>query len=211
MVDGGDDDRHSNLFTFTSTLGEIMKFLSKSYLTIAAISLSLMTLNLNAKTLKAGDLAPDFTATTIAGELVNLSELKGKKPVYLKFWATWCSYCKAEFPHLQSIYDQYGDDIEVIAINVGINDSIANIAKLYDENGYQLPTVFDQEGKLTNSFGVIGTPHHILIGRDGKIAYRTFLATDQLDQQIEAWSHQQQLANSKVATITSNLETRATK
>ena len=190
-----------------------MKHLFKTYLSVAAISLSLIALNLNAKTLKIGDSAPDFTATTINGEHIKLSELKGIKPVYLKFWATWCSYCKAELPHLQSIYDQYGDDIEVIAINVGINDSITNIAKLYGENGYKLPTVFDQEGKLTNRFGVIGTPHHILIDRDGKIAYRTFLATDHLDQQIEDWSHQQPPTNNQVTTNTNtnNIDMRETK
>jgi len=165
-----------------------MKFLQKPYLSVIAISLTMIALNLSAKTLKQGDFAPDFSVTTITGEQIKLSELKGNKPIYLKFWATWCSYCKAEFPHLQSIYDQYGDDIAVVAVNVGINDSIDNITKLYSEKGYNLPTFFDQKGELTSNFGVIGTPHHILIDRDGKIAYRTFLATDQLAQQIKDWS-----------------------
>ncbi len=187
-----------------------MKTLLKPYLSILTISLSLLAMNSNANQLKAGDDAPDFNVTTINGEPIKLSELKGNKPVYLKFWATWCSYCKAELPHLQSIYDQYGDDIEVIAINVGINDSIANIGKLYSENGYKLPTVFDQKGTITNSFGVIGTPHHILIDRDGKIAYRTFLATDQLDQQIADWS-KQALTNNKVITTNDHIIARKTK
>jgi len=187
-----------------------MKNLLKPCLRIFAISLSLLAINSNANQLKPGDDAPDFNVTTISGKQIKLSELKGNKPIYLKFWATWCSYCKAELPHLQSIYDQYGEDIEVIAINIGINDSIANIGKLYSENGYKLPTVFDQRGTVTNSFGVIGTPHHILIDRDGKIAYRTFLATDQLDQQIDDWS-QQTLANNQTTTITNHITEGATK
>jgi thiol-disulfide isomerase/thioredoxin len=187
-----------------------MKTLLKPYLSILAISLSLLAINTHAKQLKPGDDAPNFIVTTLSGEKITLSELKGNKPVYLKFWATWCSYCKVELPHLQSIYDQYGGDIEVIAINVGISDAIANIGKLYSENGYKLPTVFDQKGTVTNSFGVIGTPHHILIDREGKIAYRTFLATDQLDQQIEDWS-QQNLANNKLPTISSHITTRTKK
>lgn len=135
-----------------------------------------------------GDIAPDINATTITGEAFNLSDYKGKKPVYLKFWATWCSYCKAEMPHLNSIKQNYGDDIQVITINVGMNDSIKNINHFFQNQGYQLPTIFDQKGELTSRFGVVGTPHHVLIDREGKIAYRTFLATDQLDQQIKDWA-----------------------
>lgn len=140
---------------------------------------------------KVGDRAPDFEVTTVSGETFKLADYRGKKPVYLKFWATWCSYCKAEMPHLQSIHNEYGDDIEVLAVNVGINDSVANIESLFNEGGFNLPTVFDQNGDLTSRYGVVGTPHHVLLDRNGQIAYRTFLASDQLDEMIEGWSETQ--------------------
>jgi len=40
--------------------------------------------------LDVGDRAPDFNATTLDGKkIAYFSSLKGKKPVYLIFWATW--------------------------------------------------------------------------------------------------------------------------
>lgn len=40
--------------------------------------------------LDIGDRAPDFNATTLNGrEVLYSSSLKGKRPVYLIFWATW--------------------------------------------------------------------------------------------------------------------------
>lgn len=39
--------------------------------------------------LDIGDLAPDFTAITLNGKEIRYSDLKGKKPLYLIFWATW--------------------------------------------------------------------------------------------------------------------------
>jgi thiol-disulfide isomerase/thioredoxin len=53
--------------------------------------------------LTPGDKAPLFEATTLDGENVDLAELVGEKPVYLKFWATWCRYCVNELPHAQHV------------------------------------------------------------------------------------------------------------
>ncbi len=152
--------------------------------------LIIFTVSSQASSLKIGDIAPDFTVKTLDGTIVKLSDYIDKKPVYLKFWATWCSYCKVEMPHLQAIYDESGDHVEVLTINVGINDSISNIERYYQKNGFTIPTIFDQKGDLTSSFGVVGTPYHVLIDKQGKIDYRTFLATDLLDEKIAAWSEQ---------------------
>jgi len=148
-----------------------------------------------AASLTVGDKAPDFEVITLAGETFKLSDYKGEKPVYLKFWATWCSYCKVEMPHLQSIHNKYGDDVEVLTVNVGINDSVANIEQFFNQGGFNLPTVFDQQGDLVSAYGVVGTPHHVLIDKEGEIAYRTFLASDTLDEMVEGWAQEKTVAS----------------
>ena len=100
-------------------------------------------------------------------------------------------------PHLQAIFDENGDHIEVLTVNVGINDSISNIERYYQKNGFTIPTIFDQKGALTSSYGVVGTPYHVLIDKRGRIAYQTFLATDLLDQTIATWSQQGKSSKSK--------------
>ncbi|UZN00134.1 TlpA family protein disulfide reductase [Lysinibacillus sp. MHQ-1] len=50
-----------------------------------------------------------FSLTSLDGKNVKLSDLRGKK-VVLNFWATWCPPCKAEMPHMQSFYDEYGKE-----------------------------------------------------------------------------------------------------
>jgi len=148
------------------------------------------TVSSQASSLKIGDIAPDFTVKTLNGTIVKLSDYIDKKPVYLKFWATWCSYCKVEMPHLQAIYDESSDHVEVLTVNVGMNDSISNIERYFQKNAFNIPTIFDQKGDLTSSFGVVGTPYHVLIDKQGRINYRTFLATDLLDEKIAAWSQE---------------------
>ncbi len=133
---------------------------------------------------QVGDAAPEFTATTIDGEVFDLEDYRGDKPIYLKFWATWCSYCKAEMPHLKELREQY-DDLVVMTVNIGLNDSVNNINALYQSQGYRLPTIFDNDGRLTRLYGVVGTPHSVVIDRHGDVVLRTFQAGDQLDAALE--------------------------
>ncbi|WP_027855902.1 TlpA family protein disulfide reductase [Marinobacterium jannaschii] len=130
--------------------------------------------------------APQFTAKRLNGETFDLSSYKGDKPVLLKFWATWCSYCLEEMPHLDATYDKYRGKLEVLTINVGFNDSVRNVQTLFDEKGYKLPTVFDADGSLTSQYKVIGTPTQVLIDRDGMVRMRTHLTTDSLEAAIDA-------------------------
>src|SRR5690606_7879728 len=39
---------------------------------------------------------PVAVLETIDGTKIDLAELYGKKPVYLKFWATWCVPCRQQ-------------------------------------------------------------------------------------------------------------------
>jgi peroxiredoxin len=44
-----------------------------------------------------GAKAPDFAVTNLDGQVVRLSDFKGRR-VILNFWATWCPPCQAEIP-----------------------------------------------------------------------------------------------------------------
>src|SRR5690554_5341021 len=49
----------------------------------------------------------------ISGKSVSLAEYKGERPVYLKFWATWCQPCREQMPHFEHVQKKYGDEVEV--------------------------------------------------------------------------------------------------
>ena len=53
--------------------------------------------------------AVDFSARTIDGKDWSLAEHRGKRPVLLSFFATWCSPCQEEFPHLLELRKKYAD------------------------------------------------------------------------------------------------------
>ena len=57
----------------------------------------------------------DFTA-----EVVN-----SEKTVLVDFWAEWCGPCKAVAPVLDQIFDEHGDKIEIVKLDVDANPETA--------------------------------------------------------------------------------------
>ena len=133
-----------------------------------------------------GSAAPQMTVRTIDGDVIDLGSLYGKKAVYLKFWATWCVPCREQMPHFEHVYQTAGPDLAVIAVNIGFNDSLAEVQKYRKRQGITMPIIFDAEGRLGAAFNLRVTPQHIVIGRDGRIAYVAHLADQRLDAALLA-------------------------
>lgn len=127
-----------------------------------------------------GQPAPRMVLKTIDGQTIDLGALYGKKAVYLKFWATWCVPCREQMPHFERTYEQAGPDMAVIAVDVGFDDSVAEVLKLRKQLGLGMPIVFD-DGSLGEAFHLRVTPQHVVIGRDGRILYVGHEANARLD------------------------------
>jgi len=97
-------------------------------------------------------IAPDWTLATPSGREITLSEEVDDQTTIVLFWATWCPYCKALMPHLQSIRLEYGNDVKVLAISIKDDgDPVAFIeSAAYDftllPNGDSVADLYDVRG-----------------------------------------------------------------
>ncbi|MCL5021771.1 MAG: hypothetical protein M1497_00090 [Nitrospirae bacterium] len=67
-----------------------MKGREKRVLIQGILALFLLVLPLKGYALDIGDTAPDFRIASLDGkEISYYRDIRGKKPVYLVFWATW--------------------------------------------------------------------------------------------------------------------------
>jgi thiol-disulfide isomerase/thioredoxin len=120
--------------------------------------------------------AVEFALKDIQGNLVKLSDLRGKV-VVVDFWATWCGPCKASFPYLQKVYDKYKENtkVAILALNTWENESGAKqeelVKKFMAENKYTFPVLYD-EG-FVEKYGVEGIPTKFIIDKKGNIQFRT--------------------------------------
>ena len=115
------------------------------------------------------DIIYDFTVTTSDGEEYTLSEeLETHDAVLISFWYTTCAWCLEEFPELELAYQNYKDDISIIALSQ--IDSNPVIEEFKYEFGLSFPMASDSEG-ITSLFGINNFPTSIMIDRYGIIAY----------------------------------------
>jgi len=133
-----------------------------------------------------GRRAPEATLELLDGGHVALADLLGRKPIYLKFWATWCKPCREQMPHLEAAVHKYGDRVAVYAVDLGLNDPIETVRAFRAEHKLTVPIAVDGDGSLAERFGVAVTPLHVLVDRGGVVRYVGHEANAALDAALDA-------------------------
>ena len=68
--------------------------------------------------INVGELAPDFTAPSLDGGNLTLSENLGKVTL-IDFWAAWCRPCRIENPNLVRLYKKYNSSgLQIIGVSL---------------------------------------------------------------------------------------------
>ncbi len=121
-------------------------------------------------TCSLGDVARDFEITDVKGNTHKISELlKTKNAVVLNFWFINCGPCKSEFPFLQKAYEEYKDDIEIIAVNP-VDGTDSSIAEYAENLGLTFPTASGVD-EWNSCMGISAFPTTVVIDRYGTIAF----------------------------------------
>ena len=115
-----------------------------------------------------GDRAADFTGTTLSGETIKMSEMRGKT-VLINAFASWCAPCILETPHLVDTFNTSGEDVVFIGLNV--LESRQAVAGYQEEFDVSYPLVLNPDGRLTEIYKPIGLPTSWFIDPEGIVRY----------------------------------------
>ncbi|MBM7869138.1 thiol-disulfide isomerase/thioredoxin [Clostridium pascui] len=111
--------------------------------------------------------AMDFKLKDLTGKEVSLSDYKGKK-VFLNFWATWCSPCKAEMPEMEKLYQETkNSDLVILAVN--LDEEKDTVQKFINSNKYNFPVLLDTGNIVAGKYEVVSIPTSFFIDEEGNI------------------------------------------
>ena len=117
-----------------------------------------------------GKPAVDIIQNDTSHSPVRLSSLKGRY-VLLEFWASWCTSCKNENKRLKEIYTRYhanGFEIYAVSLDNDYTQWVEAVQHL-DLPWINVSDLKGWQSETRKLYGVIKTPHNLLIDKDGVI------------------------------------------
>jgi peroxiredoxin len=124
-----------------------------------------------------GQKAPDFTLTDINGKQHTLSDYRGKD-VLIIFWATWCTPCIMEIPHLIALRNLIGEDklamLAVSYISTFPPETTEKVKDFVEQSKINYTVFSTDAGTMPSPFSRIsGIPCSFFIDSEGKIKLAT--------------------------------------
>lgn len=132
--------------------------------------------------------AIDFSFTDGVGKEYRLSAFYGK-PTIINFFATWCPPCRSELPFFDAAYQNYGDRINFIVLDLvdSGDETVENGLEFLSSNGYSFPLFFDSDFEGYGAYGTGYVPVTVLISADGGLvdSHTGGLSQSELQEMID--------------------------
>jgi len=117
---------------------------------------------------KVGALAPAFALNGLDGKTYTVGG-KREKPVLLNFWASWCGPCAEEAPDLQRLFEAFGGQFDLYAVNVTKTDEMKAVRSFVAGNKLTFPILLDKKLEAAPLYRFSVIPTSFLIDRDGYV------------------------------------------
>lgn len=116
-----------------------------------------------------GTSAPEFEIPSRTGGAALSPQSQAGKVVIIDFWATWCAPCRESFPFYQSLVDQHGGNVVVLAVSV--DEEPAKIADFAKETGVSFPLGWDEDQVVAKLYNPEKMPTSYLIDKNGVVSH----------------------------------------
>lgn len=122
------------------------------------------------RVLSVGQPAPEIALPNPEGELVKLSDLRGKY-VLIDFWAAWCKPCREENPNVVRLYHQYKDNgFEVFGVS--LDRTKEAWVEAIEEDGLEWTQVSDLQyfnSEAAATYQINAIPATYMVDPEGRI------------------------------------------
>jgi thiol-disulfide isomerase/thioredoxin len=124
-----------------------------------------------------------WSLQTPTGETVSFPRGDGK-PTVLFFWASWCPYCKALMPYLQTIADEFNDTVDGGLPVYAINFRDDGDPQAYMEANKFSYTLLLEGGDVAEAYGIYGTPGVLIFDGNDRQVFNLYDLADRYEQEV---------------------------
>jgi peroxiredoxin len=122
-----------------------------------------------------GQPVTDFDVTSLNGEQVKYSTLKGDTTVVI-FVSTACPISNGYNDRMKAIYNEYtARGVHFVFINANVNESAAEVAGHAKAHGFPFAVYKDPAGAAADLFGAQVTPETFVIDKNGVLRYHGYV------------------------------------
>ena len=136
--------------------------------------------------INVGELAPDFTAPSLDGGNITLSENLGKVTL-IDFWAAWCRPCRVENPNLVRLYKKYSSSgLQIVGVSLDRTKEQWEKA-VSDDNlpWIQVSNLNFCNDPIARQYSIRAIPQSFLLDENGYVIAKNLRGLS-LDQKIES-------------------------
>ncbi len=119
---------------------------------------------------RTGGVASDFTYPDTNGNMISLSDFKGKI-VLVDVWATWCAPCREQIPFIKKLEEEFhGMDVTFLSVSID-DERDKEIWKqmVIDKKLGGIHLFAGRESKISNDYKITSIPRFLLFDKDGNI------------------------------------------
>jgi peroxiredoxin len=117
--------------------------------------------------IKAGKVAPSWSAKTLAGKPIASSQFKGRV-ILLNFFSYGCGPCHEEYPHLEVLHKKYGAK-GFSVVSVTFDQDPKEAGAFAKEIKATFPVIQDANTAIFEKFAIEPIPANVVIDRNGKV------------------------------------------
>jgi peroxiredoxin len=142
-----------------------------------------------------GQAAPDFVRgdasrkpllMDLDGQPIRLADFAGK-PVWIVFWATWCTPCQQEASDILALYHAHRDD-GLVVLAIDVQEPAAAVRDYVNSHGLDYTIGLDPTAEVQALYGGWGLPSHVFLTGTGVIGDRYLgqMTGEVMEQHLQA-------------------------
>ena len=117
---------------------------------------------------------PSVDLKTLDGKVFNTSSMKNDgNPIFVSFWATWCTNCIKELNSISEVYEDWQEETGVKVYAVSIDDSRNKdrVGPFSASQGWEYDILIDENKDFFRAMNGSNPPYSFIIDGNGKVVW----------------------------------------